>query len=436
MNSITQLVANNVSGKSGKNQTDNGMLTMFHFGVGAFHPKPLQYFANAKFFTFMLCVFGCIEGALISGETFKLCMFMLNKPLACSFLGMYPSMYISTHSNCNHLFLKTLHSVGFEPVVVSSLERRYKFSSTAASLIIVIFDIAVTVSVIVISYFGEKAHKPRWIGVAFIAQGIGAFIFALPHFIFGQYDAGSIMGSNSSAFETCNNPSVSVADCDTGNTGAYILFIIGNTIIGIAAAPLFTVGVSFIDDIVLPKYVSLHIGAFQVSTIAGPALGFGIGSAFLSLYVDVGEPTNLTESDPAWVGAWWLSFIIVAILSVLFSIPFFFFPRALPDGHLVAEARQKQMKGSYNGKFGNEETFLQQLKAFPFHLLGLFKSKSWLFMTLGIAVLFLSLDGLVSFAAKYIESVYRVPPSTAGLLIGAMGTYDFIINYGYYCLNV
>ena len=305
-------------------------------------------------------------------------------------------------------------------MVVSSLERRYKFSSTAASFIIIVFDIAVTVSVIFLSYFGEKAHKPRWMGIAFFAQGVGAFVFALPHFLLGSYNVGNT-GNTSSTFESCNDPAEYVSNCDPANAGAYVLLVIGNIIMGIAAGPLFTVGVSYIDDIVMPKWVSLHIGAFQVSTIAGPALGFGIGSAFLTLYVDVGQPTVLTESDPGWVGAWWLSFIIVAIVSVLGSLPFFFYPRLLPNNAKVMEARQKQMKGSYKGRFGEETTFLQQVKAFPFHLLGLFKSKSWLFMTIAISVLFLSLDGLVSFAPKYIESVYRVSPSTAGLIIGAIG---------------
>ncbi len=317
---------------------------------------------------------------------------------------------------------------GFEPVIISSLEIRYKFSSTAASVIIIVFDIAVVVSVIIISYFGEKAHKPRWIGIAFFTQGIGALVFALPHFIFGKYDAGSVTNTTL-VLESCNNPSLLVPDCDAGNTGAYILFLIGNAIIGVSAAPLFTIGVSFIDDIVLPKYVSLHIGVFQVCTIVGPAIGFGIGSALLTLYVDVGEVTNLTEDDPAWVGAWWLSFIVSSGISFLFSIPFFFFPRVLPDTHLVTEARQKQMKGTYKGRFGKEDTFVQQLKAFPFHLLGLFKSKAWLFLTLGTTFLFLSLEALVSFAPKYVETVYRVPASTAGLIIGAMG--KIVI----YCIN-
>ncbi len=38
-------------------------------GIGPCHPQCLQIFASKKFFTFMLCIFGLIEGALISGES-------------------------------------------------------------------------------------------------------------------------------------------------------------------------------------------------------------------------------------------------------------------------------------------------------------------------------------------------------------------------------
>ena len=40
----------------------------YHCGVGTCHPKALQWFASAKFFTFMLCVNALIEGALVSGK--------------------------------------------------------------------------------------------------------------------------------------------------------------------------------------------------------------------------------------------------------------------------------------------------------------------------------------------------------------------------------
>ncbi len=45
-------------------------------GIGPCHPQCLQIFASKKFFTFMLCIFGLIEGALISGECMCNVIFM------------------------------------------------------------------------------------------------------------------------------------------------------------------------------------------------------------------------------------------------------------------------------------------------------------------------------------------------------------------------
>ena len=65
---------------------------------------------------------------------------------------------------------------GFSSVVLSTIERRYRFSSTAAGLISSMYDMAILVSVVFISYFGGKGHKPRWLGVSLIIQGIGIFM--------------------------------------------------------------------------------------------------------------------------------------------------------------------------------------------------------------------------------------------------------------------
>ncbi len=328
----------------------------------------------------------------------------------------------------SHTIYNILHALGFQPVVISSLERRYRFSSLAASIIVSVFDIGVVICGVLVSYFGEKGHKPKILGISFIIQGVGSLLFALPHFLFGKYQVGT---DAQLTFEACNDTIAAVSSCDSGNSIAYAIFIIANLIMGIGAASLFTVGISYIDDIVYPKWVSLHVGAFQVCTIIGPAFGFGLGSAFLTIYVDPGEPTTLTEEDPGWVGAWWLCFIVIGIVSIIGSIPFFFFPRFLSNSHLVKAERLKQMTGTYKGKFGDESTLLKQVKAFPFHLWGLLQSKSWFFLTVAVTVLFLGLDGLISFAPKYLETVYQVPSSTAGLLIGAVGKY--VCNYSCMC---
>ena len=307
---------------------------------------------------------------------------------------------------------------GFTSVVVSTIEKRYRFSSLAASMIIAVFDLSVTVSVVFISYFGHKSHKPRWLGIGLIIQGIGAFVFALPQFIFGEYKVGS---GAQLRFESCDSGDAYLLSCSSTNDIAYGLFIFGNMLIGIGAAPLFTIGTSFIDDIVHPKFVSLHLGLFYMTAVVGPAIGYGLGGAFLSIYVDPWRTTHLEQSDPGWVGAWWLCFIFCGIFSVVFSIPFLMYPRKLKDSHLVQEARKTEMATSYTSKYENEESFLVQIKTFPTHLVELFRNASYFFITLGIAVLFFSLDGMVSFGPKYVESVYSVPASTASILVGAVG---------------
>lgn len=66
-------------------------------------------------------------------------------------------------------------AAGFTSVVLSTLERRYRFSSVWAGSIASIFDASVLISVLFISYFGGRGHKPRWLGISQIIQGIGKY---------------------------------------------------------------------------------------------------------------------------------------------------------------------------------------------------------------------------------------------------------------------
>ena len=77
-------------------------------------------------------------------------------------------------------FTQSFVPSGFTSVVLSTIERRYRFSSTAAGLIASTFDMAVLVSVLFISYLGGKGHKPRWLGISLIVQGAGEFLASYP----------------------------------------------------------------------------------------------------------------------------------------------------------------------------------------------------------------------------------------------------------------
>jgi organic anion transporter 4A len=315
-------------------------------------------------------------------------------------------------------------TAGFTSVVLSSLERRFRLSSTITGILLVFFDISVMLSVIFISYFGDKRHKPRWLGYGLLIQGVGALLFALPQFIFGEYS------TNALSLESCTvgedfNPSD-----DGPNLGAYFIMLLGNVLIGIGAAPLFTLGLSFIDDITYPKYVPIHMGIFYVAVAVGPAIGYGLGGAFLSVYVDpwVTPAPHLNESNPHWVGAWWLCFVFSGVLSLIIAFPFFLFPRVLPNHSKVVEMRNKEHATSYSSKFKHEASIQNQAKALPFHLWKLCKSKSFVFVTLAISFLFLTLYGLVAFGPKFIESVFNIPASVASILAGAVGKFGLLIS--------
>ena len=285
------------------------------------------------------------------------------------------------------------------------------------------FDVAVILSVLFISYFGHKSHKPRILGIGLLLHGTGAFLYAVPQLLFGRYHVESDSGETISLEACAPNVTDQFTNdhCNPGNYGAYFFFLVGDFVMGIGAAPLFTIGISYIDDIVYPKYVAVHLGIFQSMAIVGPAIGYGLGGAFLSIYVDPWEDTSLVQSSPSWVGAWWLCFVVGGTAALVLAVPFLMFPRLLPDSHLVMEARREETVRSYTSEHGEERTFRSQLKTFPVHLKKLCQSSSWVLITLALTALFFSFDGMVNFGPKYLEAQFGLTSSTASLTLGALG---------------
>lgn len=282
------------------------------------------------------------------------------------------------------------------------------------------FDVAVLISVLFISYFGGKGHKPKWLGASLIVMGIGAFVFSSPQFILGSYDVGR---DGRLKFEACADGEDFSSDCDEADGVAVAFFVVGQLLIGFGSAPLFTVGTAYLDEIVHPKRVSIHLGFFYTLTIIGPAIGFGLGGAFLSVYVDPWHSTNLEQSDPGWVGAWWLCFIFAGTVCILLSIPFFMFPRLLPSSHLIKLARQEEMAKVYRSKYGDKEEtdFASGLKTLPVHLKSLCTNPAWVMITIALTCSVLVVSGMGVFLPKYWESQFHLTASTASLVAGAIG---------------
>ena len=67
----------------------------------------------------------------------------------------------------------------------------------------------------------------------------------------------------------------------------------------------------------------------------GPATAYIVGAIFLDIYVDVDKSTisdsiDITPSDPRWVGAWWIGYLLVGCVSIFVAILISCFPKIIP----------------------------------------------------------------------------------------------------------
>jgi len=314
--------------------------------------------------------------------------------------------------------------IGLVPSVLSSLETRYEFSSIQLGMISSTFEFTGVVTVIFISYFATKSHKPRWLGAGAFFLGIGALLFASPQFITGTYD----IGKNANlSLEACRDKNDFSPDCDNNKSDhIYFMFIFAMILIGIGGAPVFTVGTSFIDDIIHPKYVSICLGIFFTMAVLGPPVGFGIGGILLKVYVDPWKDTTLVESDPGWVGAWWIAMILFGVVALLISIPFFLFPKKFSDTDIIQQERLMQAKkeGLRKGDFSVQFS----IKELPQQILILLGNVTYLFVIISHALMIFIATGFLAFFAKYMEALFGLNASSGSLAAGATGITTTVIG--------
>ena len=96
------------------------------------------------------------------------------------------------------------------------------FSSVEVGAIGLMIDVGVMASVVFVSYFGERGNKPLWLAVSIVIQGLACFLFALPQWVFGEYNPASIAALHT----VCSDePSVEIAvECSSANYIALVIF--------------------------------------------------------------------------------------------------------------------------------------------------------------------------------------------------------------------
>lgn len=388
---------------------------------------------------------------------------------------------------------------GLVPSAITSIERRFQLSSSTIGRIMQFYDFGYVLFCIPVSYFGGRHSKPMVLGIGLLLISLGSLIFSMPHTISDSYT--STYNADEASFSKCGislnagssflysvandtiHPSLSGASAEAlkscpspenqpGTLRYVFLFCLAHFLHGVGATPLFTLGVSYIDENVGPALSSLYLGIFYAFVIFGPAFGFLMSSSFLRYHTDFLQAehhfaiVNIDETDPKWVGAWWIGFLIASFLAIVAVFPIICLPKVLPESlkwhrtRLHEESMQGAKKrtpeccgipatsktvcgpllppeGEENPSppaitIGDSMPALQNnrgpiwyhiwldVRHIPIAIYRIVSNGSYMLITLAMAVDGLIITGASTFMSKYLERQFSVAPSKANMLIGCI----------------
>jgi organic anion transporter 4A len=176
-----------------------------------------------------------------------------------------PKWYLS--ASCVFVFLLSLAQVGFLPVGISSIEKRFSLSSTKSGVLSGAYDGAILLTVIFITHYGHNSHRPRWLCVGLLLFGFCQLLFALPHLLAGTWHTDERSGKD---LCSTTNPTVT---CTTGDEQYYGVFLTAQALSGVVSAPVYTLGTTFLDDNMPVGKNDFYIAIYNAVSVFGPAVG-------------------------------------------------------------------------------------------------------------------------------------------------------------------
>ncbi|XP_053309532.1 solute carrier organic anion transporter family member 4A1 [Spea bombifrons] len=334
---------------------------------------------------------------------------------------------------CVASFLQGMVVNGFINTVITTIERRFDLHSYHSGLIASSYDIAACMCLTFVSYFGGNGHKPRWLGWGVLIMGIGSLVFALPHFTTAAYE-GSVTDDNG----TCHSNQTQQHTESASKISHYrYIFMLGQFLHGIGATPLYTLGVTYLDENVKSSYSPVYIGIFYTAAIVGPAVGYLLGGFFLNIYTELSIPAGLTPENPLWVGAWWIGFLAAGAAAFLISFPILGYPQQLPGSQRYVVMRISEAHQVNSGAHKVDPDFGKTIRDLPKSLLMLLRNPTFIFLCLAGATEATLITGMSTFGPKLLESQFSLSASEAATFFGYLvvpagggGTFlgGFIVN--------
>ncbi|WKX99988.1 hypothetical protein Q1695_014678 [Nippostrongylus brasiliensis] len=306
------------------------------------------------------------------------------------------------------------------PVGLSTLEKRFKMTSTHTGIISSWYDFAVLLVVFPVCHWGNSGHKGRWIGWGGVVMALGSLICALPHWLVSPYkpehselnvtDFGQCM-LRDLEHETCSG-SVPLASY---LNPYFLIFVLGQTLHGVGSTPLFSIGTTFIDENVSQKASPVYLAVHAVLTSFGPVIGVFVGGFLLNIYDDFDRVDHppIARSDPRWIGAWWVGFLASSISALVIAFPILAFARELPE---AKRHRAKDVNQVHAVNANVNEKAPKEAKKLPIVIMKICRNPTFIVcIVIGIFESII-INGFAAFMPKILETLLSTTPILASYL--------------------
>ncbi|XP_055535244.1 solute carrier organic anion transporter family member 74D-like [Wyeomyia smithii] len=301
---------------------------------------------------------------------------------------------------------------------LTTVEKSLQISSKNVGMITAGGELSFLMSSLFLSHYAANKRKPPWIAFGVLSVALSCFVSALPHFIAEpnldnalRVDL-NISTSNIEGNNLCdeNRPP---PDCssDVGNLIPQLLLLLGTSLSGLGTSLYATLGITYLDDNVKKEKVPFLSSVSSFGRNLGPMVGFSLASLCLKLFIVPGIEPPYENSDPRWIGAWWLGWIVLGSVILLAAPLFASFPRMLPR---AAERRLLEKQDTEaDTKSASWRDFFKTFKRLITNKVYLFNNIACVFYCYGAMPYLL-------FQTKYLEIQYQLTPSQANMVTGSV----------------
>ncbi|XP_047116768.1 solute carrier organic anion transporter family member 74D-like isoform X4 [Schistocerca piceifrons] len=242
--------------------------------------------------------------------------------------------------------------------IINTLEKSFELTTTTSGVILAAFEVSMLVCTVVLNYLGSRGHKPRWVAAGAAVLGVACFSRLVLYLA---------LGPGRRALALTREHGVLEDHLSTNSTAAS-----------------------------------------QFVRMLGPTVGYLLASYSLSRFVAPGLTPLIDETDPRWIGAWWIGWAPLSALALLLAVPLMLFPREMPA------TRQRSSKSPRRVLERSLADFWKSTR----RLLG----NRLMMCNIFSSVLFMfGMSGSWAYMPKYMETHFQQSASTSSLVLGSFG---------------